>query len=202
MPSTRSQGGSQPTLQFPRRKSCRVSQKTPLAPPSKPESFTPSQLSPRRPADPPLSPLRLPASPPKQQSSVQPILSPRRPRLPTPPSSPALQTRLPLSPRKRTGETVTVFTPCRCLPQYKIPFSFHRSGKRLQPRLRPAGFSSQAEPTVSKKTGQRRELPRLCSQTADPLLATTATAAGNAHRKSGPTSQREAAACGSVVCRK
>uniref|UniRef100_A0A8C7YEI9 Cell division control protein n=1 Tax=Oryzias sinensis TaxID=183150 RepID=A0A8C7YEI9_9TELE len=104
MPSTRSQGGSQPTLQFPRRKSCRVSQKTPLAPPSKPESFTPSQLSPRRPADPPLSPLRLPASPPKQQSSVQPLLSPRRPPLPTPPSSPALQTRLPLSPRKRTGQ--------------------------------------------------------------------------------------------------
>uniref|UniRef100_A0A3P9LEP9 Cell division control protein n=1 Tax=Oryzias latipes TaxID=8090 RepID=A0A3P9LEP9_ORYLA len=104
MPSTRSQSGSQPTLQFPRCKSCRVSQKTPLAPPSKPESFTPSQLSPRRPADPPLSPLRLPASPPKQQSSVQPILSPRRPPLPTPPSSPALQTRLPLSPRKRTGQ--------------------------------------------------------------------------------------------------
>uniref|UniRef100_A0A3P9IGN5 Cell division control protein n=1 Tax=Oryzias latipes TaxID=8090 RepID=A0A3P9IGN5_ORYLA len=104
MPSTRSQGGSQPTLQFPRRKSCRVSQKTPLAPPPKTESFTPSQLSPRRPADPPLSPLRLPASPPKQQSSVQPLLSPRRPPLPTPPSSPALQTRLPLSPRKRTGQ--------------------------------------------------------------------------------------------------
>uniref|UniRef100_A0A3B3C5Z2 Cell division cycle 6 homolog (S. cerevisiae) n=1 Tax=Oryzias melastigma TaxID=30732 RepID=A0A3B3C5Z2_ORYME len=104
MPSTRSQGAAQPTLQFPRRKSCRTSQKTQLASPSEPESITPSHMSPRRPAAPALSPRRLPAFSPKQnqQCSVQPLLSPRRP--PTPPSSPPLQTRLPLSPRKRTGE--------------------------------------------------------------------------------------------------
>ncbi|XP_024116443.1 cell division control protein 6 homolog isoform X2 [Oryzias melastigma] len=103
MPSTRSQGAAQPTLQFPRRKSCRTSQKTQLASPSEPESITPSHMSPRRPAAPALSPRRLPAFSPKQnqQCSVQPLLSPRRP--PTPPSSPPLQTRLPLSPRKRTG---------------------------------------------------------------------------------------------------
>ncbi|XP_018530525.1 cell division control protein 6 homolog [Lates calcarifer] len=96
MPSTRSQGRAQPTLQFPRRKSCRVSsrsktpqpQKSPISSPTKPEPqqhLAPTRigpLSPRRPADQPV------------------LLSPRRP----PPSSPGLQPRLPLSPRKRTGD--------------------------------------------------------------------------------------------------
>ncbi|XP_056227841.1 cell division control protein 6 homolog [Seriola aureovittata] len=93
MPSTRSQGRAQPTLQFPRRKSCRESsrsktpqpQKSPLPSPSKPERqrlTSTGPLSPRRPAVQltPLSPGRLP------------------------PSSPGLQPRLPLSPRKRTGD--------------------------------------------------------------------------------------------------
>uniref|UniRef100_A0A3B4XRJ3 Cell division cycle 6 homolog (S. cerevisiae) n=1 Tax=Seriola lalandi dorsalis TaxID=1841481 RepID=A0A3B4XRJ3_SERLL len=93
MPSTRSQGRAQPTLQFPRRKSCRESsrsktpqpQKSPLPSPSKPERqrlTSTGPLSPRRPAVQltPLSPGRLP------------------------PSSPGLQPRLPLSPRKRTGK--------------------------------------------------------------------------------------------------
>lgn len=101
MPSTRSQGHAQPTLSFPRRKSCRVSSRSktpqlerPLAPsPTKPQPQHLAQtltrigpLSPRRPAHQPTP------------------LSPRRPAVP--PSSPSLQPRLPLSPRKRTGETL------------------------------------------------------------------------------------------------
>lgn len=126
MPSTRSQGRAQPTLQFPRRKSCRVSsrsktpqlEKSPDSSPTKPEpqhctaALTRiGPLSPRRPADQPtpLSPRRLvdhltPLSPKRPVSHPSP-LSPRRPAAqPAPPSSPSLQTRLPLSPRKRTGK--------------------------------------------------------------------------------------------------
>nr|XP_046231302.1 cell division control protein 6 homolog isoform X2 [Scatophagus argus] len=99
MPSTRSQGRAQPTLSFPRRKSCRVSsrsktpqlEKPPAPSPTKPELQPVEQtltrigpLSPRRPAYQPCS------------------LSPRHPA--APPSSPGVQPRLPLSPRKRTGD--------------------------------------------------------------------------------------------------
>ncbi|XP_041640379.1 cell division control protein 6 homolog [Cheilinus undulatus] len=104
MPSTRSQGRSQPQLSFPRRKSCRASSrsktqqldKSPTPSPSKPKPQVLSPtltrigpLSPRKPADLPtlLSPRRVSAQPPSG-----------------PPSSPSLQTRLPLSPRKRTGD--------------------------------------------------------------------------------------------------
>uniref|UniRef100_A0AAQ5Z541 Cell division control protein n=1 Tax=Amphiprion ocellaris TaxID=80972 RepID=A0AAQ5Z541_AMPOC len=80
MPSTRSQGRAQPTLPFPRRKSCRVSSR----------SKTEAQKSPAEPKPEPVSPIRIGP------------LSPRRP--PLPPSSPGVQTRLPLSPRKRTGD--------------------------------------------------------------------------------------------------
>lgn len=93
MPSTRSQGRVQPTLAFPRRKSCRVSSHSKTAqprapPPTKPTSQTLTcigPLSPRRPAHQP-GPLS-----PRCHSA--------------PPSSPSPQPRLPLSPRKRTGET-------------------------------------------------------------------------------------------------
>uniref|UniRef100_UPI0037E985FD cell division control protein 6 homolog n=1 Tax=Semicossyphus pulcher TaxID=241346 RepID=UPI0037E985FD len=91
MPSTRSQGQSQPTLTFPRRKSCRASSrpktpqldKSPAPSPTKPK---PHHLAAAMTRIAPLSP-RSPASQP-----------PRRP------SSPSLQPRLPLSPRKRTGD--------------------------------------------------------------------------------------------------
>uniref|UniRef100_A0A3Q3XR03 Cell division control protein 6 homolog n=1 Tax=Mola mola TaxID=94237 RepID=A0A3Q3XR03_MOLML len=83
MPSTRSHGRAQPTLTFPRRKS------SPSL--SKPESLRLPEalnrigpLSPRRPAYRPTA------------------LSPRHPV--APPPSPALHARLPLSPRKRTGD--------------------------------------------------------------------------------------------------
>uniref|UniRef100_A0A8P4GGY3 Cdc6 C-terminal domain-containing protein n=1 Tax=Dicentrarchus labrax TaxID=13489 RepID=A0A8P4GGY3_DICLA len=78
MPSTRSQGRPQPTLAFPRRKSCRVParsktpQRSPAPSPSKPE---PQNLD-------------------QKLTRIGP-LSPR---------SPGLQPRLPLSPRKRTGD--------------------------------------------------------------------------------------------------
>lgn len=126
MPSTRSQGPAQPTLSFPRRKSYRVSSrsKTPQQEKSSVSSPTKHEpqhlpvaltrigpLSQRRPADQPspLSPRRLvdrltPLSPKPPVNSPSP-LSPRRPAAqPLPPSSPSLQTRIPLSPRKRTGK--------------------------------------------------------------------------------------------------
>eukprot|EP00064_Thunnus_orientalis_P025127 superscaffoldBa00011969_g25455 len=116
MPSTRSQGRAQPTLQFPRRKSCRASSrsktlqldKSPAPSLTKPKHQTLTTaaatltrigpLSPRRPADQPalLSPKRPVVHPDP--------LSPRRPAAQPPPSSPSLQPRLPLSPRKRTGD--------------------------------------------------------------------------------------------------
>uniref|UniRef100_A0A8D0D348 Cell division control protein n=1 Tax=Sander lucioperca TaxID=283035 RepID=A0A8D0D348_SANLU len=80
MPSTRSHSGVQPTLAFPRRKSCRVSTRS-KAP----------QLEDKSPAP----------SPTKAVAHPSP-LSPRRPT--AQPTSPGLQTRLPLSPRKRTGD--------------------------------------------------------------------------------------------------
>ncbi|KAM7394729.1 hypothetical protein PAMP_021515 [Pampus punctatissimus] len=89
MPSTRSQGRTQPTLPFPRRKSCRAPSrsKTPQLEKSPAPSPTKSKHQPV--AFGPLSPRRL---------------SPGRPAAQPPPSSPSLQPRLPLSPRKRTGD--------------------------------------------------------------------------------------------------
>ncbi|KAJ4920005.1 hypothetical protein JOQ06_022077 [Pogonophryne albipinna] len=99
MPSTRSSGQAQPTLAFPRRKSSRVSsqgktpqrEESPAASSSKPETQNLNlgrigPMSPRRPAVARTSTLSSPLS------------------LRAPPSSPRLQTRLPLSPRKRTGD--------------------------------------------------------------------------------------------------
>uniref|UniRef100_A0A3Q2WRV4 Cell division cycle 6 homolog (S. cerevisiae) n=1 Tax=Haplochromis burtoni TaxID=8153 RepID=A0A3Q2WRV4_HAPBU len=120
MPSTRSQGRGQPTLQFPRRKSSRVSsrskkpepQKSPAVSPIKPEPQAPGltrigPLSPRRPINlsTPLSPRRYtdqptPLSPTRPVAFSSP-LSPRRTSAQPPaPSSPRLQSRIPLSPRK------------------------------------------------------------------------------------------------------
>lgn len=123
MPSTRSQGRAQPTLQFPRRKSCRVSsrskkpepQKSPAVSPIKPEPQAPGltrigPLSPRRPINlsTPLSPRRYTDQPtplsPTRPVALSSPLSPRRTSAQLPaPSSPRLQSRIPLSPRKRTG---------------------------------------------------------------------------------------------------
>uniref|UniRef100_A0A669CS36 Cell division control protein n=1 Tax=Oreochromis niloticus TaxID=8128 RepID=A0A669CS36_ORENI len=113
MPSTRSQGRAQPTLQFPRRKSCRVSshskkpepQKSPAVSPAKPEPqpHTPGltrigPLPPRRPINlsTPLSPRRY-TDQPAPLSSTWPValsssLSPRHTSAQPPaPSSPRLQ---------------------------------------------------------------------------------------------------------------
>lgn len=123
MPSTRSQGRAQPTLQFPRRKSSRVSsrskkpepQKSPAVSPIKPEPQAPGlmrigPLSPRRPINlsTPLSPRRYTDQPtplsPTRPVALSSPLSPRRTSAQPPaPSSPRLQSRIPLSPRKRTG---------------------------------------------------------------------------------------------------
>ncbi|XP_008282492.1 cell division control protein 6 homolog [Stegastes partitus] len=124
MPNTRSQGQAQATLPFPRRKSCRASsrsktlhpQKSPASSPAKPDPRPVSPirirpLSPRRRANPPdpLSPRFLPDRPaplsPKQPVAIPTPLSPRRAAAQPPPaSSPGVQARLPLSPRKRTGD--------------------------------------------------------------------------------------------------
>nr|XP_057923281.1 cell division control protein 6 homolog [Doryrhamphus excisus]XP_057923289.1 cell division control protein 6 homolog [Doryrhamphus excisus] len=90
MPSTRSQGRTQPTLPFPRRKSSRVSSK-----PKAPKNEKCALPSPARLED-GIGPL----SPGRQQAAA---LSPhsQKPPAVVPSPSPA---RLPLSPRKRTGE--------------------------------------------------------------------------------------------------
>lgn len=96
MPSTRSQGRVQPTLAFPRRKSCRVSSHSKTAQPEQPQAPSPTKPTPQTlTCIGPLSPRRPVHRP-----------SPLSARCPSaPPSSPSLQPRLPLSPRKRTGET-------------------------------------------------------------------------------------------------
>lgn len=91
MPSTRSQGHAQPTLAFPRRKSCRVSSRS-----KTPHVEQPLVCSPTKP-EPRIRPLS-----PRHSAHRPTPLSPRRPA--APPPSPSLQPRLPLSPRKRTGE--------------------------------------------------------------------------------------------------
>uniref|UniRef100_A0A3Q1HBT8 Cell division control protein n=1 Tax=Acanthochromis polyacanthus TaxID=80966 RepID=A0A3Q1HBT8_9TELE len=115
MPRTRSQGQAQSTLPFPRRKSCRASSRSKTEPQksvAEPQPVSPIRigpLSPRRPADLPtlLSPRRLADTPtplsPKQPVALPTPLSPRQPAA-QPPSSPGVQTRLPLSPRKRKGD--------------------------------------------------------------------------------------------------
>ncbi|KAM4750027.1 cell division control protein 6 homolog [Anableps anableps] len=118
MPRTRSQGQVQPALELPCRKSVRA--------PLQPETIQPSEVaavSPTEPEPRPLSPnrigpisLSLPTllsprhavapsslSPPKQKAAVFCRSAAQAPP-PTSPSSPILHTRLPLSPRKRTGD--------------------------------------------------------------------------------------------------
>ncbi|XP_032372413.1 cell division control protein 6 homolog [Etheostoma spectabile] len=117
MPSTRSHGRVQPTLSFPRRKSCRVSSRSKAGEKSPTKTLDPvltrigplspvltriGPLSPRRPAEQPAL-----LSPTGEVIRLFP-LSPRRPAaqppssgLPTPSGPPK---RLPLSPRKRTGD--------------------------------------------------------------------------------------------------
>ncbi|KAI4882033.1 hypothetical protein NFI96_012504 [Prochilodus magdalenae] len=100
MPSTRSQ--SQPTLQFPRRKSSRVTSRSKTS--SQPDSENASVVQ-----NTPLSPRKLnvvdvravPLSPRKPIVDVRSFpLSPRNPML----KSCSVNERLPLSPRKRTGD--------------------------------------------------------------------------------------------------
>lgn len=102
MPSTRSQGRVQPTLSFPRRKSCRASSRSKVEPQKSPAESKPQ----------PVSPIRIGPLNPTHPANQPTILSPRRladtptplSAQPLPPSSPGVQTRLPLSPRKRTGD--------------------------------------------------------------------------------------------------
>ncbi|XP_074487360.1 cell division control protein 6 homolog [Sebastes fasciatus] len=112
MPGTLSHGQAQPTLPFPRRKSCRVSSRSKTPQLEKSPAPSPTEPGPRRHLSPavtrigPLSPRRpavrlTPLSPRRPVAPPSP-LSPRRPAVQ--PSSPSLQTRLPLSPRKRTGD--------------------------------------------------------------------------------------------------
>ncbi|XP_061536388.1 cell division control protein 6 homolog [Phycodurus eques] len=97
MPSTRSQGHAQPTLAFPRRKSGRVAPKPKRNPAEKSEPAEPVKKNPVR-----LSPL--PSTREKPAA-----LSPRRPDARIDQLSPVRPdgvpiARLPLSPRKRTGD--------------------------------------------------------------------------------------------------
>ncbi|KAI3353534.1 hypothetical protein L3Q82_020058, partial [Scortum barcoo] len=94
MPSTRSQGRAQPTLSFPRRKSCRASSHSKTTPKQQPDAKSPAP-----------SPTKPKAKHPVHTLTRIGPLSPRRPAAQlAPSSSPSLQPRLPLSPRKRTGD--------------------------------------------------------------------------------------------------
>ncbi|XP_038160769.1 cell division control protein 6 homolog [Cyprinodon tularosa] len=108
MPRTRSQAPVQPTIPFPRRRSSKTLQSS-NATEAKPP------ISPRRTDRPsPLSPVRGAAT--QSRLPSPPSLFPRRPAAqnppPTPPCSPNQQARLPLSPRKRTGDDNGCNVPC------------------------------------------------------------------------------------------
>lgn len=191
MPSTRSQGRAQPTLQFPRRKSCRVSshskkpepQKSPAVSPAKPEPqpHTPGltrigPLPPRRPINlsTPLSPRRY-TDQPAPLSSTWPValsssLSPRHTSAQPPaPSSPRLQSRIPLSPRKRTGDDngCNLGTSLQCSPtkQSKLSLASPRklgldenSPVQARRQLIPS-LGQQTPPSTAKSSPKREETP-------------------------------------------
>ncbi|XP_013771002.1 cell division control protein 6 homolog [Pundamilia nyererei] len=189
MPSTRSQGRAQPTLQFPRRKSSRVSsrskkpepQKSPAVSPIKPEPQAPGltrigPLSPRRPINlsTPLSPRRYtdrptPLSPMRPVALLSP-LSPRRTSAQPPaPSSPRLQSRIPLSPRKRTGDdnVCNLGTSLQCSPtkQRKLSLASPRklgfdenSPVQARRQLIPSS-GQQTPPSTAKSSPKREETP-------------------------------------------
>ncbi|XP_042068666.1 cell division control protein 6 homolog [Haplochromis burtoni] len=189
MPSTRSQGRGQPTLQFPRRKSSRVSsrskkpepQKSPAVSPIKPEPQAPGltrigPLSPRRPINlsTPLSPRRYtdqptPLSPTRPVAFSSP-LSPRRTSAQPPaPSSPRLQSRIPLSPRKRTGDdnVCNLGTSLQCSPtkQRKLSLASPRklgfdenSPVQARRQLIPSS-GQQTPPSTAKSSPKREETP-------------------------------------------
>eukprot|EP00066_Takifugu_rubripes_P010325 XP_003978064.1 PREDICTED: cell division control protein 6 homolog [Takifugu rubripes] len=97
MPSTRSQSNAQPTLDFPRRKSCRVSSRSKIQDVTQALVQSPTKL------DPPFLTQTL--------ARIRPLSPRRSDHQPTPLSPigsaalpPSLQPRLPLSPRKRTGD--------------------------------------------------------------------------------------------------
>uniref|UniRef100_A0A8C6WP84 Cell division control protein n=1 Tax=Neogobius melanostomus TaxID=47308 RepID=A0A8C6WP84_9GOBI len=94
MPSTRSQGRSQPQLQFPRRKSCRASTCS-----KKPGLDNPLLKDENVPLTEPvlLSPRRSAHMSPRRPISLTPLMKPK-------PTSPSQESRIPLSPRKRTGD--------------------------------------------------------------------------------------------------
>lgn len=175
MPRTRSQGQVQPTLQFPRRKSCRAPKQskapqplTVTAPPlTKPEPQFPNRIgpiSPRRPSGKltPLSPRRAagqsPLSSPKQKAAAQ---APP----PTPPSSPALQNRLPLSPRKRTGDDNGCNVPCSPPKQNRSSLASPRKlgfdeNSPVSPSLTPRKTSShQQSSPPARLSPNRQETP-------------------------------------------
>lgn len=189
MPSTRSQGRAQPTLQFPRRKSSRVSsrskkpepQKSPAVSPIKPEPQAPGltrigPLSPRRPINlsTPLSPKRYTDQPtplsPTRPVALSSPLSPRRTSAQPPaPSSPRLQSRIPLSPRKRTGDdnVCNLGTSLQCSPtkQRKLSLASPRklgfdenSPVQARRQLIPSS-GQQTPPSTAKSSPKREETP-------------------------------------------
>uniref|UniRef100_A0A8C5GQW1 Cell division control protein n=1 Tax=Gouania willdenowi TaxID=441366 RepID=A0A8C5GQW1_GOUWI len=109
MPSTRSQHQTQPTLTFPRRKSCRASSRSkttvtlqsPASSPAKPSSPVLPRITPltaKCPTDTGIA--LLPRHVNDWPTPQSPPLSPTCPAA----LSPGLHTRIPLSPRKRTGD--------------------------------------------------------------------------------------------------
>ncbi|XP_047220344.1 cell division control protein 6 homolog isoform X2 [Girardinichthys multiradiatus] len=183
MPRTRSQGQAQPTLQFPRRKSCQASlrSKTPhhtkvTAPsPTNPEPWplTPTligPISPKQPSD--RAPICAAGQSPlhflKQKAalpSLLPQISGTQAPPSTPPSSPSLQTRLPLSPRKRTGDDNGCNVPCSPLKQNrpsmatprKLGFEENLPTSASHMPMQPSSFQ-QRSPAM-KLSPSRQEMP-------------------------------------------
>ncbi|XP_012725325.2 cell division control protein 6 homolog isoform X2 [Fundulus heteroclitus] len=170
MPRTRSQGQTQPTLQFPRRKSCRASVH-PDTPRVMKVSATPERLSASRVRLGPISPVRSalvsprraaaegPVSPLKQKAALPSLSAKGSTAPPTPPSSPALQSRVPLSPRKRTGDENGCNVPCSPPKQKRPDMAAPRKLGFDENSPASASDEPQQTPPCQRRSPSRQETP-------------------------------------------
>ncbi|KAM4595807.1 cell division control protein 6 homolog isoform 2-T2 [Fundulus diaphanus] len=170
MPRTRSQGQTQPTLQFPRRKSCRASLH-PDTPRVMKVSAKPEHLSVSRTRVEPISPVRPALVSPRRPAAEGPLVSLKQkaalPSLsakgstapPTPPSSPALQPRVPLSPRKRTGDENGCNVPCSPPKQNRPNLAAPRKLGFDENSPASASDEPQQTPPCQRRSPSRQETP-------------------------------------------
>ncbi|XP_008416984.1 cell division control protein 6 homolog [Poecilia reticulata] len=178
MPRTRSQGQVQPPLPFPRRKSSRAPQQPKAAQPSKVTLPSPNKPELRLPSPSqigPISPRRLSDRPtllsPRRSATQSPLTSPKQKMdqlcrsaaqapPPTPPSSPILQNRLPLSPRKRTGDDNGCNVQCSPLKQNRpSPATPRKLGFDENLQTSEVQTPKQRRSPTSKLSPNRQETP-------------------------------------------